>query len=312
MSTSTPQERAITYMSIDELEVDPRNPKTHDEETVAASIERFGVMDPIVRDDRTGYIISGHGRRKALLSLKALGGEPPAGVLTDPASGSWLIPVLTGWESVDDDEAAAALIALNRTTELGGWDEEVLLELLDDLGNMDGGLIGVGYEARDVTSLRTALEELNEPDFDVVDLSDLGGGSAIDEEGRYTRDTTIPHYEPKADDDVDPESLADLTAYRRLLAKIDDADDGYDLGTDTVEFLKLAAARHIRFDYARIADYYANAEPIVQELMEESALVVLDTGDAIRHGFLKVSGRLGELMQESIEDRAAADAEGAE
>ena len=43
---------------------------------------------------------------------------------------------MTGWSSRSDTEAGAALIALNRITELGGWvDEELdhLRELLDTI-----------------------------------------------------------------------------------------------------------------------------------------------------------------------------------
>lgn len=57
----------------------------------------------------------------------------------------------------------------------------------------------------------------------------------------------------------------------------------------------LAANRHIKFNYAQIAEYYCHASKKVQELMEKSALVVVDINDAIKNGFARFSKRLEEL-----------------
>ena len=55
------------------------------------------------------------------------------------------------------------------------------------------------------------------------------------------------------------------------------------------DFLKVAAYRHVKFNYERIADYYANAPKDVQELIEDSALVIIDFNKAIEDGFVKIS-----------------------
>lgn len=152
--------RKIEYIPLNELQADPRNPKAHDLETIDKSIGRFGVLDPIVRDGRTGYIISGHGRRKALEAMEERGETPPEGVqLSD--SGKWLVPVATGWASRTDSEASAALIALNRTTELGGWVDDALLDLLEDLEDSEGGLVGVGFDEDSITKLAESLDTLS-------------------------------------------------------------------------------------------------------------------------------------------------------
>ncbi len=52
------------------------------------------------------------------------------------------------------------------------------------------------------------------------------------------------------------------------------------------DFLINAAYRHLKFDYAKIADYYAHSSKEVQELMEESALVIIDFEKAISHGYV--------------------------
>lgn len=147
--------RRTEYIPLDHLMADPANPKAHDTAAIDASIGRFGVIDQIVRDDRTGYIISGHGRDESLRRMRDRGDNPPEGIRLD-ASGHWLVPVIVGWSSRTDAEARAALIALNRTTELGGWVDDALLELLDDLDDFTG----VGFTEDDTDDLRARLEEL--------------------------------------------------------------------------------------------------------------------------------------------------------
>lgn len=49
----------------------------------------------------------------------------------------------------------------------------------------------------------------------------------------------------------------------------------------------MAASRHVVFRYDRIAEYYCHAPKEVQELMEESALVIIDFDDAIEGGYVR-------------------------
>lgn len=161
--------RRTEYIPLDHLKADPANPKAHDGDAIDASIGRFGIIDQIVRDDRTGFIISGHGRDEALRRMRDRGDNPPEGIRVD-AGGHWLVPVIVGWASRTDSEARAALIALNRTTELGGWVDDALLSLLDNLDDYTG----VGFTEDDTDDLRARLEELasaetpkaEEPEFE--------------------------------------------------------------------------------------------------------------------------------------------------
>ena len=59
-----------------------------------------------------------------------------------------------------------------------------------------------------------------------------------------------------------------------------------------------AAYRHIVFDFDRIADYYAKASKKVQELMEHSALVIIDYNDAIANGYAILSEALEDMMEQ--------------
>ena len=55
------------------------------------------------------------------------------------------------------------------------------------------------------------------------------------------------------------------------------------------EFLKMTAQRHIVFNYENIAEYYAHADPEMQELIEELTLVIVDFENAIEQGFVEIS-----------------------
>jgi hypothetical protein len=147
--------RRTEYIPLEHLRPDPANPKAHNVDVIDASIGRFGIIDQIVQDGRTGYIISGHGRDETLRRMRDRGDNPPEGIRVD-ASGNWLVPVIVGWASRTDAEARAALIALNRTTELGGWVDESLLDLLDNLDDFTG----VGFTEDDTDDLRARLEEV--------------------------------------------------------------------------------------------------------------------------------------------------------
>jgi ParB-like chromosome segregation protein Spo0J len=156
--------RNLILVPLDDLSGDPRNPKAHDLAVIGDSVGRFGYVEPIVRDDRTGFIVSGHGRTAALRrAFDESPSSPPDGVEVG-LDGRWLVPVLSGWASKNDDEAAAALIALNRTTETGGWDDVQLMDLLDQLADAEAGLVGVGYDDSDLANLHRLLDDA--PDLD--------------------------------------------------------------------------------------------------------------------------------------------------
>ena len=82
--------------------------------------------------------------------------------------------------------------------------------------------------------------------------------------------------------------LTDSGRTDELLAKIEASN----VSPDEKEFLRQAAARHTVFDYAKIADYYAHASKEMQELMEDSALVIIDFGKAIEKGYIRLSDEI--------------------
>lgn len=104
-----------------------------------------------------------------------------------------------------------------------------------------------------------------------------------EEEDKYVGLVNAPVYKPKG---IKPKlfELCDKTKYNELIRKIDKSD------IDKLEkdFLKMCATRHLVFDYELIAEYYSHADESIQNLFEESALVIVDFEDAIANGFVSV------------------------
>lgn len=155
-----PTRRTTEYLPLEELVPATRNPKAHASSAdINASIRRFGFVEPIVMDERTGRLVAGHGR---LEELHALAGsrtaDPPDGVLVD--GDRWLIPVIRGWASTTDAEAEAYLLASNRLTEKGGWDDAALVAAIADLEQIDPTLLTVaGFDDTDLVAALARLEE---------------------------------------------------------------------------------------------------------------------------------------------------------
>ena len=116
------------------------------------------------------------------------------------------------------------------------------------------------------------------------------------QDDRYTKKTVIPQYVPSSEKPP-IESLTDTEKYSKLIYNINQST----VTDEEKKFLRFAAARHIAFRYNRIADYYAHASPEMQNLMEQSALVILDIDNAIANGYVKLSKDIRKILEESGE-----------
>lgn len=112
----------------------------------------------------------------------------------------------------------------------------------------------------------------------------------------YSRKIGVPQYVPS---DVCPE-LDSLLNYEKC-AKLLHAIENSSVSDAEKKFLRFAAYRHVMFNYSKIADYYAHADPEMQKLMEQSALVIIDVDDAIVNGYVKLSKNILKMLDESGE-----------
>lgn len=167
-----------------------------------------------------------------------------------------------GWPK---KKAAAFAIADNRTAELAEWDDQMLQQQLGELSEME--------------ALWSAL------DVDAGSLDEFP-----ETENPYTSKINIPHYEVTGDvPSVD--RLCDDTKAKQLQAAIEESS----ASEEEKQFLIMAAQRHVRFHYGRIAEFYAAAPPNIQRLMEESALVIIDADLAIAEGYTDFTDTLREV-----------------
>lgn len=250
---------------IDELKPNPKNPNDHSEDQIKAFVNILnyqGWRRPVTVSNRSGYITKGHG---ALLAAKRLGLE--------------VVPV-DYQDYSDEQKEISDMIADNALQRMSVLNIGKLKELCVEMTQLDSNF-DLSMTALDLESLQLINEAVNGPN------------SLEDDERRgvdYTKKVEAPIYEPKGEK---PEltELVDLSKSLALKNEINDAD----IPEEIKAFLSDAADRHKVFDYGKIAEYYSHASKEVQELMERSALVIIDFDKAIEEGFIRLSKSIAEV-----------------
>ena len=111
---------------------------------------------------------------------------------------------------------------------------------------------------------------------------------------KYSRAISIPQYEVKGDRPF----IEELYSNEKVIKLLENIKKS-GVSESEKKFLTIAAYRHYVFNYSRIAEYYASASKEMQELMEESALVIIDIDDAIKNGYVKYSKRIQQMIEDS-------------
>lgn len=174
------------------------------------------------------------------------------------------VPVIKA-DDLTDEQIKAFRLADNKVAEFSEWDEEKLMKELEALGDIDMSLYGFEFPEEDE-----------------------GEG----EDDTYSGSTNIPQYDVTGDV-PDLSELVDEVKTNELLDEIENSGLSY----DEKAFLKKAAQRHLVFNYKKVAEYYAAASEEMQELMEKSALVIIDYNDAIANGYTVLSQKIKNLME---------------
>ena len=102
-------------------------------------------------------------------------------------------------------------------------------------------------------------------------------------EKKYSSKIEAPIYEPK---NKKPHIVELVNTYKtnRLIREIENST----VTDEEKQFLIEAAKRHSVFHYENIADYYAHSNKEMQQLMEKSALVIIDFEKAIELGYIRL------------------------
>ena len=143
------------------------------------------------------------------------------------------------------------------------------------------------------------LLSLELSDIDTIDMSEYGfdlglyDDEEVEEENPYTTKINIPQYEIKGEEPSIDE-LIDKDKTQELIKEIENSN----VSEEQKDFLIKSAQRHLGFNYSKIAEYYAHQDKEMQELMEKSALVIIDYEDAIKNGYAE----LIKGIEDNIED----------
>lgn len=258
----------VEQVRVSKLKPHPKNYRKHPPEQlrhIMASLKQHGFYrNVVVAKDWT--ILAGHG---VVLAAKKLKLDTVPVVRLDVSSRSAkALKLLAGdnemWRGAEDDEQALA-------------------RLLKQVMASDEGLLGTGFDDGQLEALLAVLD------------SGLPGGSDGDEGGssavEYTRKIESPVYRPTQET---PPPVAELYDATKLQTLQEDIDKAQGLPDDVQAFLKLAAHRHVVFDYQSIAEFYAHAPKKTQALMERSALVIIDFKKAIEQGFVQMTTGIAE------------------
>jgi len=162
-------------------------------------------------------------------------------------------------DDLSPEQVRAYRLADNKVAEAAGWDEQLLADELADILDIDMSIFGFEIES----------EESDE---------------------KYTVKIDIPQYQITGEEPA-IEELVDEHRVNELIDEIERSK----VTKKQKQFLRLAAFRHYAFNYRNIAEYYAHQSQEMQELMEKSALVIIDFDDAIKNGYTTLSNTIAEL-----------------
>jgi DNA modification methylase len=130
------------------IELHPRNSRIGDVEAVVASLQRFGQLKPIVVQSSTRFVVAGNHLVRAAQKL------------------GWT-EIAANVEAMDDATAVAYMLADNRTSDLGGYDDDLLAAILAEQAAADN-LAATGYDADDVAALLRAVGSPDDRDPDAA------------------------------------------------------------------------------------------------------------------------------------------------
>ena len=183
--------------------------------------------------------------------MMVLGGNMRLKASKDAGLKEVWIDIAEGWTKEQKDE-----FVVKDNVNFGEWEWDILANEWDSVQLADWGL------------------DVWENQDDVI----------LEDDDTYTRKIVAPTYEPKNEKPV-IDDLFNTHKADELIHNIKQAD----VTEEELMFLSHCALRHTVYDYSKIADFYAHSSKKIQELMEDSALVIIDFDKAIEKGYVKLT-----------------------
>jgi len=136
--------------------------------------------------------------------------------------------------------------------------------------------------------------------MDMPEIEETVPDTEKDDDNPYTKLVATPIYEITGEKPAISD-LYDTEKYKSLISEIEKAN----IPQAEKDFLSIAAQRHIVFRYDKIAEFYAHSTPETQQLMENSALVIIDFQKAIELGYVKLAKDIAAQYGETYPDEDA-------
>lgn len=245
----------------------PKNRNGHGQDQIERLAELFeyhGIRHPIIVSNQTGLICAGHGRKLAAIR---------AGIEEYPVV----------YQDFETSEAEYAFLQADNAIAL--WSELDLSGINTDLPDL-----GPDFDIK--------MLGLKDFKLDPSEFNETKDTFKDDIKDKYSSKISSPVYSPKQNDPPLISELIVLEKYISLVAEIKSKK----LSKEVETFLLYAAARHIRFNYENIAEFYCHQTVEVQNLMEKSALIIIDFNKAIDNGFVKLTEELESIFQQNNEE----------
>lgn len=203
------------------------------------------------------------------------------------------LPVMYA-SNLTKDEISAYLIADNNIARRSETDIDVLTKELEVLNDLKFDLSILAFDGEYIENVLN----INYERFDDLNQEQVEESHGYDKpptlNEKYTTKVLTPIYEIKGEKPPISE-IYNTTKTDQLVSEI----MNHDLPDEIVNFLIAASNRHTVFNYEKIAEFYSHQSEEVKNLMESSALVIIDYEKAIEKSYVKLSDTIMRLSGEN-------------
>lgn len=274
-------------MQLKDLKAAKYNPRhiTADKlKRLGKSISEFGDLSTVVFNERTGTLVAGHQRITTIKDKKSK-------IVTTKQTDDYGT-VAVGYIEVEDNGKQ-----LRIPIRVVDWDKRK-----EKLANIAANAHGGEFDNQKLGKL---LAELDTEKFDIElsgftdhEVKNFIRKADDDPSDKYVRTLSSPIYKirgKKPSASAIYNSTKTDEAIKRIRSK------GFDPKTE--KFLISAAHRLTEFNYALIAEFYAQSDKKVQAIMEDLALVIIDADKAIERGYLTLTKEIAGLVKAGKEEK---------
>ena len=144
-------------LPVQSLKFDPQNVRVHDETNMTAvrnSLQRFGMRHAVIVRGEENIVIAGNARLQAAIDL------------------GWEYVPVTYANDLSDSEATLLAITDNKTSDLGGWNEDLLSNVLKEIEDEDvsiNDMCNLGWSDKELSDL--GVLEITEAEIDTPESS---------------------------------------------------------------------------------------------------------------------------------------------